>query len=89
VRRILATEAAALAGLATGVGTALGVAASFALVRLVFELPFEAPWGELSALALAAFALGSLLGASGGRPGRRGSALAALREAEQSGAGAG
>jgi putative ABC transport system permease protein len=89
VRRILATEAAALACLATGVGTALGVAASLGLVRLVFELPFEAPWGELLALALATFAVGAGLGASGGGPGRSGSALAALREAEQSGAGAG
>lgn len=89
LRRILATEATALACLATGLGSALALAAAWALVHWLFDLPFDPPWGELAALVLSTLAVTAGLGASGGRPARVASPLAALRESERTGAGAG
>lgn len=89
VVRIVATEAFALGGLAAVVGSVLAIAASWALIRFVFELPFSPPWIELGGLALGTFLVSGGLGWWSGRPARKQSPLAALREAELSGAGAG
>jgi putative ABC transport system permease protein len=86
VRRIVACEALALAAIAAAVGAGLALAASWALVRFVFELPFGAPLGELAALSLGTVAATAALGAASGGTRRARSPLAALREAELSGA---
>lgn len=89
VLRIVATEAFALGALASTVGTTLAFVASWALVRFVFDLPFTPPWLELGALGAATLVVSGSLGWWSGRPVRRQSPLAALREAELSGTGAG
>jgi putative ABC transport system permease protein len=88
VRRILATEAAALGALASGVGTCLAFAAAWAVVRFVFALPFDPPIGNLLAFGFATVVICAVLGSLGGRRARWRSPLAALREAEWTGAGA-
>jgi putative ABC transport system permease protein len=88
VRRILVTEAAALGAVAAGVGTCLAFAAAWAVVRFVFALPFDPPVRNLLAFAAATVVASALLGSLGGRRARRRSPLAALREAEWTGAGA-
>jgi len=86
VRRILATEGAALGAVAAGVGTCLAFAAAWAVVRFVFALPFDPPVRNLLAFAVATAVASALLGSLGGRRARRCSPLAALREAEWMGA---
>ncbi len=85
VRRVMTTEAVALAALAVAVGTGLSIVAAWATVRFVFELPFDPPAIPLLALAAATLLVGSVLGA-GGRADAHRRPLAALREAEQTGA---
>ena len=85
VRRVLATEAVALAALAVVVGTGLSAVAAWAIVRFVFDLPFDPPAARLLALGAATLVVGSVLGAGGGSDARR-RPLAALREAESTGA---
>ncbi len=82
VRRIVATEAVALAALAVGVGLATALVASAGLVLLLFELPYRPPWRDLALLAAGSFALLAALGWWQGRPATRGSPLAGLRQAE-------
>jgi putative ABC transport system permease protein len=89
VRRIVATEAVALGAIAAGVGSGLALLASWALVRWLFELPFDPPLRDLAGLAIGTLAITATLGAMNGRPARAKSPLAALREAELSGTGAG
>jgi predicted lysophospholipase L1 biosynthesis ABC-type transport system permease subunit len=84
VRRVMTTEAVALAALAVAVGTGLSIVAAWATVRFVFELPFDPPAIPLLALAAATLLVGSVLGAGRSDAHRR--PLAALREAEQTGA---
>lgn len=81
LRRIVATEAMALAALAVLVGAGLAAVASWGVVVFVFELPFVPPLGEIAALALATFALTALVGALGGAGVTRASPQAALRRA--------
>jgi len=82
VRRVVATEALALGGLAAGVGATTALVASACLVVWLFELPYHPPWRDLALLAFATFALSAGLGGWQGRPARRGSPLAGLRAAE-------
>jgi len=89
VRRIVATEAVALGAIAAAVGSGLALLASWALVRWLFELPFDPPLRDLAVLAVGTLAITATLGAMSGRPARAKSPLAALREAELSGTGAG
>ncbi len=89
VRRIVATEAVALGAIAAGVGSGLALLASWALVRWLFELPFDPPLRDLAVLAVGTLGITATLGAMSGRPARAKSPLAALREAELSGTGAG
>jgi putative ABC transport system permease protein len=86
VRRVVATEAIALGALAAGVGSGLALAAAWALVRVVFDLPFDPPLRSLALLALGTLLLTAALGSAGGRRARAQSPLAALRDAELSGA---
>lgn len=88
VRRIVASEAVALGLIAATVGSALALVAAWALVVFVFELPFEPPLGRIAALAFGTLTITALLGALGARPARARSPMAALRDAEVSGAGA-
>ncbi len=88
VGRIITTEALALGAIAAGVGSGLALLASWALVRFVFEMPFDPPLGELVGLALGTLGITAALGAAGARPVRVRSPLAALRDAELTGAGA-
>jgi len=81
-RRVVVTEAVALAALASLVGAATALLASAGLVVLFFELPYRPPWGDIGLLALACFGLSALLGWWQGRPAARGSPLAGLRESE-------
>jgi putative ABC transport system permease protein len=85
VRRVVATEAAALGVIAVAVGSGLAAASAWGLVRFVFDLPFDPPVGALAGLAAATWLVCAAAGAAGGPPRRRG-ALAALREAECGGA---
>jgi putative ABC transport system permease protein len=89
VRRIVATEAVALGAIAAAVGSGLALLASWALVRWLFELPFDPPLRDLAVLAVGTLGITATLGAMSGRPARAKSPLAALREAELSGTGAG
>ncbi len=86
VRRIVATEAVALAALAVGVGIASALFASAGLVVLLFELPYRPPWRDLALLSVGSFALLAGLGWWQGRPATRGSPLAGLRRVELMGA---
>jgi putative ABC transport system permease protein len=86
VRRIVATEAIALGALAAGVGSGLALAAAWALVRLAFDLPFDPPSRSLALLALGTLLVTAALASAGGRRARAQSPLAALRDAELSGA---
>lgn len=79
LRRIVATEAIVLAGLAAVVGAGLSAIASWLVVVLVFELPFDPPLLDISGLALATFAVTALFGGLGGATGANESPQAALR----------
>ena len=87
VRRIVATEAAALGALAVGIGTGLALIAAWALVHFVFDLPFSPPWLDLGGLALLTLLVSTVIGAGDGRAARSRSPLAGLREIELTGAG--
>ena len=89
VRNIAVTEAVALGAIAAGVGSGLAFLASWALVRFVFELHFDPPLGDLAGLALGTLGITATLGAASARPARARSPLAALRDAELTGTGAG
>ena len=82
VRRVVATEAIALAAVAAAVGSLTAIAASAGIVIGLFELPYRPPWRDLSLLTLGAFALAALVGWWHGRPATQGSPLAGLRAAE-------
>ena len=89
VRNIAITEAVALGAIAAGVGSGLAFLASWALVHFVFALQFDPPLGELAGLALGTLGITAALGAASARPARARSPLAALRDAELTGTGAG
>ena len=79
LRRIVATEAIVLAGLAAIVGATLSGFASWALVVLVFELPFAPPLLDVAGLALATFLITAVFGGLGGATAVNESPQAALR----------
>ncbi len=79
LRRIVATEAVVLAGLASAVGGLLAVVGSFCVVVYVFELPFDPPVLDLLFLVLATFLVTALFGGVGVTVGAEGSPHAALR----------
>lgn len=79
LRRIVATEALVLAGLAAAVGGILSAVAAWAIVRFVFDLPFDPPLLDLVGLVLATFAVTALFGGIGGASGALRSPQAALR----------
>ena len=79
LRKIVATEAIVLAGLAAIVGGILALAASWAVVVFVFDLPFVPPLVDLVGLALATFAITAVFGGLGGASGASDSPREALR----------
>lgn len=79
LRRIVATEAIVLAGLAAAVGGLLSAIAAWGIVVLVFEMPFAPPLLDLLGLSLATFAVTALFGGLGGATGAGESPQAALR----------
>ena len=79
LRRIVATEAIVLAGLAALVGATLSGFASWAVVVLVFELPFAPPLLDVAGLALATFLITAVFGGLGGATAANESPQAALR----------
>ena len=79
LRRIAATEAIVLAGLASTVGGLLSVAAAFCIVVLVFELPFDPPLLDLLGLIVATFCVTAVFGGVGVATGAVESPQAALR----------
>jgi putative ABC transport system permease protein len=79
LRRIVATEAVALAGLAAIVGGLLSVFASWGLVVWVFEMPYRPPLLDLLALVFATFCVTALVGGLGATTGSGESPQAALR----------
>lgn len=79
LRRIVATEAVALAGLAATVGGLLSVFASWGLVVWVFEMPYRPPLLDLLALVFATFCVTALVGGLGATTGSGESPQAALR----------
>ena len=66
LRRIVATEAVVLAGLAAAVGGGLSTIAAWGIVVFVFEMPFAPPVLDLLGLALATFVVTALFGGVGG-----------------------
>jgi len=66
LRRIVATEAVVLAGLAAAVGGLLSAVAAWGIVVFVFEMPFAPPILDLLGLTLATFAVTALFGGVGG-----------------------
>jgi putative ABC transport system permease protein len=66
LRRIAATEAFALAGLAVVVGGGLAAVAAWIIVVFFFELPFDPPVIELFGLAVGTFLLTAVFGSLGG-----------------------
>ncbi len=79
LRRIVATEAVVLAGLAAAVGGLLSAFAAWAIVVFVFDMPFAPPVLDLIGLAIATFAVTALFGGIGGATGAADSPQAALR----------
>jgi putative ABC transport system permease protein len=65
LRRIVATEAVMLAGLASVVGGLLAAIGSYCIVVFVFEMPFDPPVLDLLGLVLATFAVTALFGGVG------------------------
>ncbi|MBJ21933.1 MAG: hypothetical protein CL933_21200 [Deltaproteobacteria bacterium] len=79
LRRIVATEAVVLAGLAAAVGGLLSAIAAWAVVVFVFEMDFAPPILDLFGLASATFVVTALFGGIGGATGAAESPQAALR----------
>ena len=79
LRRIIATEAIALALLASLVGGLLTMIGSFCVVVYLFELPFDPPLLDLLALVFATFCVTALFGGVGVTVGGGESPEAALR----------
>lgn len=79
LRRIVATEAVVLAGLASAVGGLLAAVGSFCIVVYVFELPYDPPVLDLLGLVLATFCVTALFGGVGVTIGSTNSPHAALR----------
>jgi putative ABC transport system permease protein len=79
LRRIVATEAVVLAGLAAAVGGLLSAVAAWGIVVLVFEMPFSPPLLDLLGLVLATFVITAIFGGVGGATGTSDSPQAALR----------
>lgn len=79
LRRVIATEAAALGALAAVLGTALSILATWALTYFVFEIPFSPPLADYAILGVASFVVSALLGGIIGRPTAAGGTLAVLR----------
>ena len=79
LRKIVATEAVVLAGLASAVGGLLAGIGSFGIVVYVFELPFDPPLLDLLGLVLATFCVTALFGGVGVTTGSGESPHAALR----------
>jgi putative ABC transport system permease protein len=88
VRRVLATESLTLGVIAAAVGTAMALVAAWAVVRFAFALPFDPPVTRLILFALATAITSGAIGSVNLRRERKRSPLAALREAEWTGAGA-
>jgi len=82
LRKIVATEALVLAGLASMVGGILSALAAFGIVVFVFELPFDPPLLDLLGLALATFLVTAISGGVGMAMGAVESPQAALRRNE-------
>lgn len=82
LRRIAATEAVVLAGLASMIGGLLSCVAAFCIVVFVFELPFDPPLLDLLGLVLATFCLTAVFGGIGAVTGKGESPQAALRRNE-------
>ena len=66
LRRIAATEALALAGLAVCVGGGLALLAAWAIVVFFFDLPFDPPARGMLALMAGTFVMTALFGSLGG-----------------------
>ena len=66
LRKIAATEAIVLAGLASTVGGLLSVIAAFCIVVFFFELPFDPPLLDLLGLTLGTFCVTALFAGVGG-----------------------
>jgi putative ABC transport system permease protein len=79
LRRIVATEAVVLAGLASAVGGVLAAVGSFCIVVYVFELPYDPPVLDLLLLVFATFLVTALFGGVGVTIGAADSPHAALR----------
>ena len=82
LRRIVATEAIVLAGLASTVGGLLSTLAAFCIVVFLFELSFDPPLLDLLGLVLGTFCVTALFAGVGGAGAARGAAespQAALR----------
>lgn len=79
LRRIVATEAVVLAGLAAVVGGLLSGLAAWGIVVLVFDMPFRPPLFDLLGLVLATFLVTALFGGLGATTGSSESPHAALR----------
>jgi putative ABC transport system permease protein len=82
LRKIAATEAIVLAGLASTVGGLLSVIAAFCIVVFFFELPFDPPLLDLLGLTLGTFCVTALfagVGGAGAASGAAESPQAALR----------
>ena len=82
LRRIVATEAVVLAGLASLVGGVLSLVAAFCIVVFVFELAFDPPLLDLVGLTLATFCVTALFGGIGVAMGAVESPQAAIRRNE-------
>jgi len=79
LRKIVATEAVVLAGLASTVGGILSAIAAFCIVVFVFELPFDPPLLDLLGLILATFSVTAIFGGVGVTTGAVESPQSALR----------